>query len=94
MTTIVLTLQTFHRKYHFIGLSGIFKGHDYTQGLWESVPYSQNSLRSVYHVRSLDVFRLNQLKEKVHVMLSHDWPRGITNYGNVDNLLKRKPFFE
>ncbi|CAG4947342.1 unnamed protein product [Parnassius apollo] len=75
------------------GLSGIFKGHDYLQGLWESPPYSQNSLRSVYHIRSLDVFRLSQLKEPVHVMLSHDWPRGITEYGDKQNLLKRKPFF-
>lgn len=75
-------------------MSGIFKGHDYSQGLWETIPYNQNSKRTVYHVRSLDVFRLNQLKEKVNVMLSHDWPRGITDYGNVNNLLKRKPFFE
>ncbi|CAH2039518.1 unnamed protein product, partial [Iphiclides podalirius] len=75
------------------GLSGIFKGHDYLQGLWESPPYAQNSLRSVYHIRALDVFRLSQLKEEVHVMLSHDWPRGITDYGDKQNLLKRKPFF-
>ncbi|CAF4925190.1 unnamed protein product [Pieris macdunnoughi] len=75
------------------GLSGIFKNHDYLQGLWESPPYTPNSLRSVYHIRSLDVFRLSQLKEKVHVMLSHDWPRGITNYGDKNNLLRRKPFF-
>ncbi|XP_068618325.1 lariat debranching enzyme isoform X2 [Battus philenor] len=74
------------------GLSGIFKGHDYLQGLWESPPYLQNSLRSVYHIRALDVFRLSQLKEQVHVMLSHDWPRGITEYGDKNNLLKRKPF--
>ncbi|KAM3966203.1 lariat debranching enzyme [Aphomia sociella] len=74
------------------GLSGIFKGHDYLQGLWECPPYTQGSLRSVYHVRSLDVFRLTQLKEKVHVMLSHDWPRGITKFGNVENLLRRKQF--
>ncbi|XP_075979025.1 lariat debranching enzyme [Anticarsia gemmatalis] len=75
------------------GMSGIFKAHDYRQGLWEIVPYTQNSLRSVYHVRSLDVFRLSQLKTKVHVMLSHDWPRGITEYGDKHALLKRKPFF-
>ncbi|CAK1545034.1 unnamed protein product [Leptosia nina] len=74
------------------GLSGIFKNHDYLQGLWESPPYSSNSLRSVYHIRSLDVFRLSQLKEKIHVMMSHDWPRGIANYGDKDNLLRRKPF--
>ncbi|XP_028028118.1 lariat debranching enzyme [Bombyx mandarina] len=74
------------------GLSGIFKGHDYLQGLWECLPYNQNSMRSVYHIRSLDVFRLSQLKEKLHVMLTHDWPRGITDYGDKDHLLRRKPF--
>ncbi|XP_045495943.1 lariat debranching enzyme [Colias croceus] len=75
------------------GMSGIFKGHDYLQGLWESPPYTTSSLRSVYHIRALDVFRLSQLKEKIHVMLSHDWPRGITDYGDKNFLLKRKPFF-
>lgn len=74
------------------GMSGIYKAFDYRQGLWETVPYTQSSLRTVYHVRSLDVFRLSQLKEKVHIMLSHDWPRGITNYGDKNNLLNRKPF--
>lgn len=75
------------------GMSGIFKGRDYLQGLWECPPYNQNSLRSVYHIRALDVFRLSQLTEKVHVMLSHDWPEGITDYGNKEELLRRKPFF-
>lgn len=73
-------------------MSGIFKGQDYLQGLWESPPYNQNSLRSVYHVRALDVFRLRQLKEKLHVMLSHDWPRGITNYGDKAHLFRCKPY--
>lgn len=76
------------------GLSGIFKGRDYWRGLWEIPPYSQNSMRSIYHVRALDVFRLRQLGEFVNVMLSHDWPRGITNHGNVNALLKYKPFFK
>ncbi|XP_053606620.1 lariat debranching enzyme [Plodia interpunctella] len=76
------------------GLSGIYKRHDYLQGLWEAPPYTQQSLRTVYHVRSLDVFRMSQLKEKVNVMLSHDWPRGITDYGDKEHLLKRKPFFK
>ncbi|CAG9793924.1 unnamed protein product [Diatraea saccharalis] len=75
------------------GISGIYKGHDYLQGLWECLPYNQSSLRSVYHVRSLDVFRLSQLNDKVHMMLSHDWPRGITAYGDTEQLLRRKPFF-
>ncbi|KAF9803118.1 hypothetical protein SFRURICE_012363 [Spodoptera frugiperda] len=74
------------------GMSGIYKGQDYGQGHWECLPYNQSSLRTVYHVRSLEVFRLNQLKEKVNVMLSHDWPRGITDYGNTEKLLHFKTF--
>lgn len=27
------------------------------------------------------------------VFLSHDWPRGIEQYGDLDGLLRRKPFF-
>lgn len=27
-------------------------------------------------------------------MLSHDWPGGITNHGNVCELLSKKPFFK
>jgi len=27
-------------------------------------------------------------------MLSHDWPQGIENHGNLKQLLKYKPFFE
>uniref|UniRef100_A0A2A4J4Y8 Lariat debranching enzyme C-terminal domain-containing protein n=1 Tax=Heliothis virescens TaxID=7102 RepID=A0A2A4J4Y8_HELVI len=75
------------------GMSGIYKGQDYLQGHWECLPYTQNSLRTVYHVRSLEVFRLSQLRNKIHVMLSHDWPRGITDYGDTEKLLKWKSFF-
>ncbi|KAI5645348.1 lariat debranching enzyme [Phthorimaea operculella] len=74
------------------GMSGIYKGKDYLQGLWECPPYNQQSLRSVYHVRAIDSFRLQQLKEKVHIMLSHDWPRNITDYGDKEGLLSFKPF--
>lgn len=39
------------------------------------------------------VFRLRQLKDKLDIVISHDWPRGAAQYGNVDRLLKDKPFF-
>lgn len=26
-------------------------------------------------------------------MMSHDWPRGVYNFGDVETLLKRKTFF-
>uniref|UniRef100_UPI00358EEDF9 uncharacterized protein n=1 Tax=Myxine glutinosa TaxID=7769 RepID=UPI00358EEDF9 len=75
------------------GLSGIYKGHDYYKGHFECPPYSQDCLRSAYHVRSLDVYRLMQLSNPPDVFLSHDWPLGVTVGSGVAGLLRRKPFF-
>ena len=74
------------------GLSGIFKSHDYSQGRYEQPPYDRSSIRSIYHVRNLDVYRMNCLT-KMDIMLSHDWPQGIEQYGNTESLLRQKPFF-
>ncbi|XP_062572881.1 lariat debranching enzyme A-like [Saccostrea cucullata] len=75
------------------GLSGIFKGRDYNKGHFEHVPYDNETKRTVYHVRSFDVFRLKQISRPVDIFLSHDWPRGIYNFGNVNMLLKKKQYF-
>lgn len=44
------------------GISGIFKGHDYLRGHFERPPYSDETIRSIYHVRNLGhlfEFKLN-----------------------------------
>lgn len=33
------------------------------------------------------------MQEHLDVFMSHDWPCGIENYGNLAQLLKRKPHF-
>ena len=35
-----------------------------------------------------------QVEEPIDIFLSHDWPVGITDYGNWKQLVKFKPFFE
>ncbi|KAH7722605.1 RNA lariat debranching enzyme [Aphelenchoides avenae] len=85
------------------GLSGIFKGPDYNKGHFERPPYHHGQQISSYHVRSVDTFRLKQLrsieeqeeKNQLDIMISHDWPVGITNreYGDLNWLLRVKPFF-
>ncbi|CAI4230015.1 unnamed protein product [Auanema sp. JU1783] len=84
------------------GLSGIFKEKDYHKGHFERPPYDRYSdIVSTYHVRNFDIWRLKQMKPKendknknsVDVMLTHDWPCGITDFGNVNNLLRFKPHF-
>lgn len=75
------------------GISGIYKGHDYLKGHHEKAPYTEDTKRSVYHIRNFEVFRLKQIQQSIDIFLSHDWPRGIYKYGNIDQLLKIKPFF-
>jgi len=76
------------------GLSGIYKGFDYLHGHFEKAPYDDNSIRSAYHIRNVDVFRLKQLAGVTpDIMLSHDWPRSVYNHGNVEKLLRFKKHF-
>lgn len=84
------------------GISGIYNGRDYHRGHFEVPPYSPSTLRSIYHVREYEVFKLAQLASgsgargdsaHVDVMLSHDWPRGIYHHGDMGQLLRTKPYF-
>ena len=83
------------------GLSGIYKSHDFKLGRFEAPPYSQSELRSVYHTRHFEVERLRAVasstdyaQKPIDIMISHDWPRGIEQHGNVNKLIQQKPFFK
>lgn len=80
------------------GMSGIYKHQDYTSGRFERAPFDNSTMRSVYHVRELEVYQLSHVQQrdvdKLNVFLSHDWPRGIEQFGDLPTLLRRKPFFQ
>ncbi|KAL6574289.1 lariat debranching enzyme [Orobanche hederae] len=76
------------------GLSGIYKAHHYYSGHSEKLPYNEQDIRSIYHVREYDVHKLMQVQEPIDILFSHDWPLGITDCGNLETLLRQKPFFE
>ena len=111
-----------YRGLRIAGLSGIFDKKHYRCGHYESPPYTDDCLRSVYHIRELEVFRMAHLaittrqqqtsalytgtnvisttgaaplavSRPIDVFLSHDWPAGIWNYGNAQQLLRKKPYF-
>lgn len=68
----------------------------FNAGHFETPPYTEDTLRSVYHMRELEVFRMAHLVQSDHpvdVFLSHDWPAGIWDFGNRERLLKVKPYF-
>ena len=86
------------------GVSGIFKGRDFQQP-YPVPPYNSQSVREAYHVRQHEIEKLRRfgveryaadssLKRAVDVVMSHDWPIGVTKYGDEFRLLKQKPFLE
>lgn len=76
------------------GLSGIWKGYNYRKPHYERLPYNQDDVKSVYHVRELDVRKLMQIRTQVDVGISHDWPKGVEWMGNWKKLFRQKSHFE
>ncbi|WAQ87455.1 hypothetical protein PtA15_8A359 [Puccinia triticina] len=78
------------------GASGIYKRHDCTSGHYERLPYFKGTIHSIYHVHKYDIFRVSQLPiaTSSDISLSHDWPVGIEQYGNIAQLLWAEHFFK
>lgn len=88
------------RGLRIAGVSGIYNFRNSNRGRFECMPLDDQSIRSIYHTRQLDVFRLQLLSKKVDneqppidIFLSHDWPAKIYDHGNLDQLLRFKPLF-
>ena len=79
------------------GLSGIWKEWDVEteRPSWDFLE-GQNwrvNVRSLYHVRKMDFAPLFMIRDNLDIMLSHDWPDGVVYHGDIEKLLKRKPYF-
>lgn len=75
-------------------LSGIWKGFDYKKPHHERLPYNDDDVKSIYHVRELDVRKLLQIRTQVDIGISHDWPRGVEWKGDSKWLFRKKDLFE
>lgn len=76
------------------GMSGIWKGYSYNKSHYERLPYNQDDVRSIYHVREYDIRKLLQVRTQVDIGISHDWPRAIEKHGDMKKLWHMKPDFE
>lgn len=77
-------------------ISGIYKLCDYRRCHYEFSPYNEKTKRSVYHVRELEVFRLQQLSKKIDIFMSHDWPMNVDKFGDEmtsTHLVEIRPHF-
>ena len=74
------------------GLSGIFKEQHFNSGFFERQPLERGDIRSIYHVRRTSAWKLSQVRERLDIVLSHDWPLGIAYHGDTRDLLAKKKF--
>jgi lariat debranching enzyme len=82
------------RGIRIAGMSGIWKGYNYNKPHYERLPYNQDDVKSIYHVREIDIRKLLQLRTQVNIGISHDWPRAVEKHGNERALYSMKPDFE
>ena len=75
------------------GVSGIYNPQHYRMGHYERIPYTADTMRSIYHLRELEVYRMLHCSRRIDIFLSHDWPSQIWEYGNTAELLRIKPYF-
>ncbi len=59
-----------------------------------AVRYQRSTLHSCYHVREYDLAKLMLISGGVDIMLTHDWPQGVCHHGNLQQLLRHKPFLK
>ncbi|CDK28621.1 unnamed protein product [Kuraishia capsulata CBS 1993] len=85
-----------YRGLKIMGLSGIWNPQSFMKKpVKVEPPYNPSEIRSVYHVRKEDYWKMLCCKDTNDaVILSHDWPEGIPNFGNLEYLLRKKPFFK
>ncbi|KAF3904668.1 hypothetical protein ABW21_db0207788 [Orbilia brochopaga] len=76
------------------GVSGIYNDNDYRRPRGDKPPYNDRSVRGAYHYRAHELFKLNMLSGDIDIFISHDWPVGITRYGNERWLLSVKRHFQ
>lgn len=77
-----------------VGMSGIWKGYNYKKPHHERLPYSNDDIKSIYHIRELDVRKLLQIRTQTDIGISHDWPRAIEWHGDHRTLFRKKDMFE
>lgn len=82
------------RGLHITGWSGIFNRETFLHSTLvdESLPYSPQTLRSVYHSKPKNYLKMLLLLLP-DIVLSHDWPQSIEQYGDTKKLLREKKFF-
>ncbi|GAB67660.1 Ser/Thr protein phosphatase family protein [Plasmodium cynomolgi strain B] len=80
--------------FRICSLSGIYKKYNFYKKYNEHYPYDEISKVSSYHIRKYEIEKLKLVKEKIDIVVTHDWPNNIEKHGDVNDLVRRKFHFQ
>ncbi|CAA9989930.1 RNA lariat debranching enzyme, putative [Plasmodium knowlesi strain H] len=80
--------------FRICSLSGIYKKYNFYKRYNEHYPYDEISKVSSYHIRKYEIEKLKLVKDKVDIVITHDWPNNIEKHGDMNELLRRKFHFQ
>lgn len=80
------------------GISGIWNHHSFVSSMSGqvspnySLPYTPLTIKSIYHVLPKNYLKL-LVSLTSDIVVSHDWPQYVWEWGNIAQLLRHKPYF-
>ncbi|SPQ97501.1 unnamed protein product (mitochondrion) [Plasmodiophora brassicae] len=83
-----------YRGLRIAGISGVYYPDNFNAGYQEDFPLQGRHIRSIYHTRQCEIFKLMQLTGTADVFMSHDWPQRVTQWGDRAALIAKKPHLE
>lgn len=81
------------------GMSGIWNQRTFSQFCRPQktpqyvLPYNSSTIRSVYHVKPKNYLK-TLMSGYSDIVVSHDWPQNVWNWGDKARLVKQKPYFK
>lgn len=79
---------------HITGISGIYNQSDYNLNMFEKPPYTESTVRSIYHIKEIEIMMIKGLRQPIDIMISHDWPVDAALNGNLKELYRYKSYLK
>ena len=77
------------------GVSGIYNKYDYFRGNFEKNEAEiKGDKKTIFHLREFEIAKMSHIKNKIDILMTHDWPTNLVSDEDKDYVFKKKPHFK
>ena len=77
------------------GVSGIYNKYDYFRGNFEKNEAEiKGDKKTIFHLREFEIVKMSHIKNKIDILMTHDWPTNLVSNEDRENVFKKKPHFK